>query len=94
MKNILAAQAAQSTCPAWCKGHIPSHISAEQTVIATDGPERHTLYVSLEQGLGDPPAVRLQGAADAPMSPAQAVELGMLLIARGTEAMTSADGAR
>lgn len=92
--TIFAAENAASTCPAWCQGHIPSHISAEQLVVATSGPERHDVYVSLEQEdePGSVPAVRIEGAANTPMTPAQAVQLGMLLIARGAEALTG--GAR
>lgn len=94
--SILAAQAAQSTCPPWCAAHIPSHISAEQTVVATSGPERVEIYVSLEQENETValPAVRIQRAGDAPMTPEQAIQLGLLLITQGTMALTSQAGAR
>lgn len=89
--TIQAAQAAVSQCPSWCAADIPSHISAEQVVVATSGPERVEIYVSLEQepGLDAAPAVRVQGAGDAPMSPEQAIQLGLALIANGVAALTT-----
>ena len=89
--NIIAAKAAQSTCPPWCAADIPSHISAERVVIATAGPERAEVYVSLELDAqpGSTPAVRVLGAGDTPMSPQQALELGQALIAAGFAAATT-----
>lgn len=91
--NSLAAHAAQSTCPPGCEGHLPSddqvtHISVDQTIVATVGPERTEIYVSreLDERTGTS-AVRVQGAGDAPMIPQQAVQLGIALIAEGFEAL-------
>jgi hypothetical protein len=88
--NIVADQTATSQCPTWCAADIPSHISAEQVVEATAGPESHRIFVSLEQGSTPhaQPVVRLQGAGDAPMSPAQAIQLGQALIASAFAAVS------
>lgn len=75
MPSIFAAQTAASTCPPGCAGHLPAdddvvHLSAEQTVIGTAG-ERSELYVSRELGPDGQVAVRLLGAGDAPLRPAE-----------------------
>jgi hypothetical protein len=88
--NILADHTAVQQCPTWCAADIPAHISAEQVVEATAGPESHRIFVSLEQE-NTPAAqvvVRLQGANDTPMSPAQAIQLGQALIASAFAAVS------
>jgi hypothetical protein len=75
--TIQAVEAAQATCPGFCEAHLPAdggpvHISSEQVVELAEG---NRAYVSLEQAPGQPVAVRLQGAADTPMSPTQAQQL-------------------
>jgi hypothetical protein len=88
--NILSAQTAASTCPPGCAGHVPGdagevHISVEQTIPTSAGVERSEVYVSLEQALGQPPAVRLQGAGDTPMQPAEALQLAFALISHAIQ---------
>lgn len=87
---ILAFQLA---CPPGCAGHLPAddgavHISAEQTVVATSDDGRREIYVSRELAPGGTPAVRLSGAMDTPMQPAQALQLAMALIAEACAAST------
>jgi hypothetical protein len=65
------------------------HISVDQTVVATSGPERAEIYVSLEQAPGEPAAVRVQGAGDTPMSPAQALQLAAILTSAAFTAVSS-----
>lgn len=84
--NIFAAEAAQSTCAdglPGCAAHLDgvTHLSVERTIVATAAAERHEIYVGRELAPGQPPAVRLQGAADAPMAPEQALQLGLALVA-------------
>jgi hypothetical protein len=68
-------------CPTWCAGHLfgDVHISTDRAIETSSGPERGEVYVSAEQEPGQPAAVRLQGAADRPMTPAQALELAQAL---------------
>jgi hypothetical protein len=80
--NILAAEAAQSTCPPWCEGHSfgQVHISPDQVIpVSVPGERDGEIYVSTEQTPGQAAAVRLSGAADRPMTPAQALELAQAL---------------
>lgn len=69
------AETAASTCPPGCAGHLGGdvHISVERVVRAP----------------GATPAVRLQGAMDTPMSPAQALQLAAVLTAQAFTAVTS-----
>jgi hypothetical protein len=75
-------------CPPWCAGHVPTdgaspvHISTDlaYTVTSPCGRESTELYVSVEQGPGQPAGVRLQGAGDAPMTADEALHLAGLLI--------------
>jgi hypothetical protein len=77
--SILSDQAVLVQHPSWCAADIPSHISAEQVVVVQVGPEVHRIHVSLEQEIGQPAAIRLQDAGDAPMTPSQALELAQVL---------------
>ena len=91
--NIFAVQTVEATCPPGCGGHVPAddgqvHISVEQTVVATSGPERTEIYVSREMASGRMPAVRVQGAGDAPMQPAEAMQLAAALIVEALAAMS------
>ena len=85
MTSILADQAALAQHPSWCAGHLPSdderatHISVDQVLQVAAGGESAQLYVSLEQVDGQPAAIRIQNAGDAPMTPAQALELAQVL---------------
>jgi hypothetical protein len=63
------------------------HISAERVVVLIQGPEMHEVYVSLEQVDRLAPAVRIQGAADAPMTPLQALELAASIQAAAISAL-------
>jgi hypothetical protein len=83
---MLPDQPAVVHCPTWCAGHLDDddgrmHISADQVVVTTSGPESGEVYVSVEQAPVSGIAVRLAGAADRPMSPAQALELAQALTA-------------
>lgn len=77
-------------CPAWCEGHLYGqvHISADQIIKTSAGCESGEVYVSTEQTPGRPAAVRLSGASDRPMSPAQALELAQALTAAAFAAVT------
>jgi hypothetical protein len=91
--TIFAAQAATSTCPPGCGGHLngPTHISVDQVVTATAyAGEHRKVYVSreLDERLGAP-AVRLSGASDAPMTPAEAMQLACALAIEAFAAMTT-----
>jgi hypothetical protein len=81
--NILSDQAALAQCPPGCGGHVNGevHISVDQVVVATAYGERREIYVSreLDAQVGVP-AVRVQNAGDTPMSPAEALQLGLALI--------------
>lgn len=71
-------------CPAWCAGHLDGedglvHISGDQVIATSSGPEQGEVYVSVEQAPTSGTAVRLSGAADQPMTPAQALELAQAL---------------
>lgn len=57
--------------------------------MATSGPERTEVYVGLEQALGEPVAIRVQGAGDTPMTPAQALQLAAVLTTQAFSAATS-----
>lgn len=86
MNHILADQPAVLQCPRWCAGHLPgddgpTHISADKVIKTDAGGERGEVYVSVEQAPTEAAAIRLQGAADQPMSPAQALELAQALTA-------------
>lgn len=92
MFQTFAAQTAASTCPRdlpGCAAHLPTigggpvHISAEHRIPLGEG---HVAYVSREQAPGQPPAVRMQGAGDTPMLPAQALQLGVAVIFEAFEA--------
>lgn len=88
--TILADQPAVSQCPQWCEGHLAGdvHISTDQVIKTSVGSETGEVYVSVEQTPGQPAAVRLSGAADRPMTPAQALELAQALIAAAFAAVT------
>lgn len=78
-------------CVTECPGETPAetlHISAEHRVTAAvpGYHETHDVSVSLETYPGQAPAVRLQGAADAPMSPSQALELAHQLVLAARQA--------
>lgn len=77
-------------CPAWCEGHVfgEVHISPDRVIATSAGPERGEVYVSVEQEQDLPAAVRLSGAADRPMTPAQALELAQALTAAAFAAVT------
>lgn len=78
-------------CPAWCAGHLIGevHISADQIIpVSAPGERDGEVYVSTEQTPGQPAAVRLSGASDRPMSPAQALELAQALTAAAFAAVT------
>lgn len=80
-----------TACPAWCAGHLIGEvcIGADQVIpVSVPGEADGELYVSTEQAPGQPAAVRLQGAADRPMSPAQALELAQALTAAAFAAVT------
>jgi hypothetical protein len=90
--TILADQTVFSHCPAGlpgCGGHIDGdvHISVEQMVVATAGPEHTEIYVSRELAPGKAPAVRIQGAPDTPMQLAEALQLLTALAAEIAAAM-------
>lgn len=90
MTTILASPL---TCPPGCVGHLAGgvHMSAELSVPVTAyATEQRELYVSLERDddLGRP-VVRLMGANDAPMTPAQALQLAAVLTAQAFAAVTS-----
>lgn len=83
-------------CPPWCEGgHLTlddgavMHVSAEQIVAATCGPERAELYVSLERVdvPGQSTGVRLEGSRSAPMTPLEAIQLGVALQVAATAAL-------
>jgi hypothetical protein len=93
--NIFALQAPiMVTCPSWCSAHLPTddsvvHISSEQSVALTGGPDRGEVYVSLEQVDDDPAAVRVQGAYDAPMTPVEALQLAGVIQAAAIASLVS-----
>nr|WP_221382766.1 hypothetical protein [Actinoplanes polyasparticus] len=73
-------------CPEWCLVHCPGdddailHLSDDFLVEVDGHGERSEVHLSIEQlsrpetGL-EKPAIRIQGAADAPMAPGSALEL-------------------
>jgi hypothetical protein len=89
--TIQAAQTAASTCLPGCAGHLGGavHISVEQVVKATAYASEHTqIYVSreLDDRLGVA-AVRIQGAGDAPLRPAEALQLATAIAAEAMSAL-------
>jgi hypothetical protein len=92
--NISAAQDVLTQHPEWCAADIPSHISVDRVVVAQVGPEIHRIHVSLEleNTPAAAPAIRLQDAGDAPMTPSQALELAQVLMASAFAAVSG--GAR
>lgn len=94
MTNILADQPVLRQCPSFCVGHLEGddgqvHISADRVIpVSVPGERDGEVYVSTEQTPGQPAAVRLQGAADRPMSPAQALELARALTVAAFSAVT------
>ncbi|GLW32303.1 hypothetical protein [Actinoplanes regularis] len=88
MSSTLAPPTTPAPPPPWAAAQLRdgdqvTHISAERVVEATSPDARETgrVLVSLEldESVGVP-AVRLSGASDTPMLPAQALQLGIALI--------------
>lgn len=51
------------------------HLSAEQTVVLTNGPEPTKVYVRVEQVDDGPAGVRIQGAYEGPIAALDALQL-------------------
>lgn len=104
MNDILAAQTDLSECPNWCGGHLPAedglvHVSAEKVIPVSAGSENHTLWVSIEQAdvateRTEPASIRIEGAASAPMTLAQAMQLAHVLQATVFAALTGGQVSR
>jgi hypothetical protein len=93
VSTILADHPALSRCPTWCAGHLDTddgvvHIGQDRVIATSAGPEHGEVYVGVERVSTDPAAVRLSGAADRPMTPAQALELAQALTAAAFAAVT------
>lgn len=95
--SILSDETRVAICLPGCAGHLGGevHISVEQVITATAYAGEHTqIYVSreLDERLGAP-AVRLSGASDAPMTPAEALQLAAALAIEALTAQATWTGA-